>query len=270
MEQNSNMQDDQDGFQAQPGQLREPAGTNDSVESPGIPQGFKDPVKLTKWVKGFLCVSIAISMLSIWSDYLEHELLNDFKNGTYTSEAEATADAEANDARQGIIGIVYTLVLIATLICFLRWVYRANSNVRKLGAEGLRFTPGWSVGWFFVPIAHVWKPYQVMKEIFKASKNPADWANQTSSPIVGWWWGFWIISAFLGQASFRISLGAQEIDELLTANVVMMISEVVDIPSAIITIVLVGKILEMQMSNLGKYAQSPFESDTRLPISTDE
>ncbi len=263
MGQGANMQDKQNGFETNPAELSQFSGTNETLEY-RIPEGFKDPTKLTKWLKVFLCLSVAIAVLSIWSNYLQYEMLNDFKNGVYASEAAAIADAEANDTRQQIIGMIYTLVLIATLICFLKWVYRANSNVRKLGAEGLTFTPGWSVGWFFVPFANLWKPYQAMKEIFKASKSPTDWANQTSPPILGWWWGFWIISGFLGQASFRMSRGAEEIDELLVANVLALISDVIDIPSAIITIPLVGILLGMQMSNLRKYTQPPLESDTSI------
>ncbi len=264
MEQDSYMRDKEIGVGAYPTKVSRLSEANQALEY-DIPEGFKDPTSLTKWLKVFLYLSVAIAALSIWSGYLEHQMLIDFKNGVYTSETAAMVDAEASDSRQAIVGIIYMLVFFPTLICFLKWVYRANSNVRKLGAVGLKFTPGWSVGWFFVPIVNLWKPYQAMKEIFKASKNPADWTGQMTPSILGWWWGFWIISGYLSQVSFRMSLRAEGIDELLTANVLTLISDAFDIPSALIAILMVGKLLqEMQMPKHREYTQLLPETDTRV------
>ena len=80
------------------------------------------------------------------------------------------------------------LLILPQWILFLMWVYRANYNVRCLGARDLRFTPGWSVGWFFVPIANLWKSYQVMKEIWQASINVVDWQSQRIGSLLLCWY----------------------------------------------------------------------------------
>ena len=62
----------------------------------------------------------------------------------------------------------------------------------KAGARQLDFTPGWSVGWYFLPIANLWKPYQAMKEIWRASARP-DKVDDAEVP--GWlplWWFLWL------------------------------------------------------------------------------
>lgn len=69
----------------------------------------------------------------------------------------------------GVAGIFYLVVYIITSVLFLRWVYVSNRNARALGASDMQHSPGWSVGWYFIPIATLWKPYQAMKEIYKAS-----------------------------------------------------------------------------------------------------
>ena len=237
---------------------------NDNAPELKMPVGFKDPTKLTKWVKVFLCLSIVISVVSIWSGYLEYRLLMDFKNEVYSSQETAIVDAQANDLRQGIVGLAGVVIVLTTLICFFKWVYRANYNVRRLGATGLKFTPGWSVGWFFIPIANIWKPYQVMKEISQASGNPADWTGRKGLSILGWWWGFWLISGYFSQVSFRVSLRADGIDQLLSANVLTLISDAFDIPAAIITLILVGKLFEMQIMSFRKLTQPSLESDTSI------
>ena len=86
------------------------------------------------------------------------------------------------------------LLLLTTMVVFLLWMQRANKNVRALGAQGIRCTPGWAVGWWFVPIATLFKPYQAMREIYQASDpgaGPASWAGRPAG-LVGAWWAAWL------------------------------------------------------------------------------
>lgn len=220
-----------------------------------IPAGFKNPTTLTNCLKVFLFLSIAIFAVAIWSDLSERQYLINYQNGVYATEQEAATAAQDVLVRQGIIGIAAGIIVLTQMILFFVWVYRANKNVRALGAQGLRFTPGWAVGWFFVPIAHFWKPYQVVKEIFMASNNPKNWRQHISYPILGWWWFFWVVSVYLSNISFRVSLHAEAVDELLMLNLITMISQGLDIMCAGFTIYLVVLIYKMQMWNLRKQAE---------------
>jgi hypothetical protein len=86
-----------------------------------------------------------------------------------------------SDVVTGIVGLAQFILAIITGITFLRWIYRSNNNLRALSGESMTFTPGWSVGWYFIPIANLWKPYQVMNEIWKVShKN-----NATGHAVLG-------------------------------------------------------------------------------------
>ena len=76
-------------------------------------------------------------------------------------------------------------------------------NVRSFGAQNFRFTPGWAVGYYFIPVADFYKPYRAMKELWKASRSPRDWQNEKNSFILGLWWTFWVISSVAGQLSMR-------------------------------------------------------------------
>jgi hypothetical protein len=213
------------------------------------PEGFKDPTNLTKVLRALLVLGIILSVIAIWSGWLEYEILDKARSGIRPSEAAA----QSSDLRQRVVGIVQVGLFILTGIVFLVWIYRANGNARKLGAEGMTFTPGWSIGWYFIPIANLWKPFQSMKEIWKASKySSQDWQNQASDPILGWWWTFWILSNVIGRVAFRMSTRAEELDELYYASIVTFISDGVQIPLYAIAIVLVSKIFEMQMKKVDK------------------
>jgi hypothetical protein len=74
---------------------------------------------------------------------------------------------------QGLLGLLAGGVYIATVVIWMVWIHRANSNCRALGAQGMRFTPGWAVGYHFIPFVNLVMPYNAMAEIWRASANPA-------------------------------------------------------------------------------------------------
>lgn len=221
--------------------------------------GFNDPTGLTRWTKWFLYAYIAIAVIALFSGQLEYQLLSDFEKGIYTSESQIMAAAESNDARQRVVGIIQFAVFVVTAILILMWIHRANFNARQLGATGMEFTPGWSIGWYFIPIAYLWKPYQAMKEILRASKNPVNWQDQSVSSVLPWWWFFWIISNILDMRSFGLSMQAEELNELVAANVVTQISDVVYIPLNLIVLTIIARVYEMQMSHHSKKSNWPMQ-----------
>lgn len=217
-------------------------------------EGFKNSESLTKLVRWCIYIQILVAVISLISGNMELQLLSDYENGIYTSQEQAVADGEANDKRQGLIAIVYTVVFIISAIIILRWIYRANYNARQLGAKEMQFTPGWSVGWYFIPIFTLWKPYQAMKEIWKASANPDNWSNEKASSILPWWWFFWLVNNFLGQAVMRMSLRADKITELKNVNVVYQASDVTSIVLAIVTLALVNGIYQAQVAHANSHS----------------
>jgi hypothetical protein len=154
--------------------------------------------------------------------------------------------AAANDHRQQIVAIVYLIVSIAIVVLFCFWIYRANCNARALGAVGMTFTPGWSVGWFFVPIASLWKPFQAVREIWKASVDPINWYDLLTDPLLGWWWAGFIVSNILGQIAFRLSMAAETVDSLQSATIAEILSDAADIVATILALALVERLYRIQ------------------------
>lgn len=199
---------------------------------------------LTNSLLFLLKATIVLMVMAVISGFLEINLLNDIKSGNFDYSIEDKVSA--NDLRQQIIGIIQMILFVITGIVFLRWIYFSNANSRALGAKGMRFTPGWSVGWYFVPIMHFFKPYQAMKEIWRTSKDPENWGLINTPSLLSNWWALWVISAILGQLSLKLSLRAEEINELLTSSWVTLISDIIEIPLALVAIKMVTKIFRMQ------------------------
>ncbi len=212
-----------------------------------IVEGFKDSSSLTKWVRYMLYVQVLVAITSLVSGFLEYQLLTDYQEGVYTSQEKAVADGDASDQRQQVVAIIYLLVFIVSGFLILKWIHRANYNARQLGAKSMEFTPGWSIGYYFIPLLTLWKPYQAMKEIWQASHNPSDWKLEKVSPMVGLWWFLWIASNMLGQVVFRMSTGAEELSELMNLNIVTQASSALEIPLALVTLAIVNSIYQTQI-----------------------
>ena len=218
---------------------------------------FKDPRNLMAWIKYFLWFQVVLSFVAIGSNLMEYQLLTDFQNGVYFSQEMAVADAEANDMRQAVIAFSYLGVFIVSGILILKWIYQANQNARQLGAKDMAFSPGWSIGFYFIPIVSLWKPYQAMKEIWQASQNPSNWSEEKVSSILGIWWFFWIANSMVGQAAFRMSRRAEEISEIMNVNLVSQASEVISIPLALVTWLMIKKVSNAQLAMQERSNEQP-------------
>ena len=106
-----------------------------------------------------------------------------------------------------MLGVLIVLTLLLNLVSavyWLMWTYRAYDNLRRVGSKQTDMTPGWVVGWWFVPFANLWMPYKIMREISARSELGNDYAleNGTLSGIVEWWFLF-IVSSVLDRISAR-------------------------------------------------------------------
>jgi hypothetical protein len=93
------------------------------------------------------------------------------------------------------------IVWFAVFIISLYWFYKATDNTHILGAKGI-FSPSMAVIWWFIPILNLWKPYQLVQQIWKASNpltvlsNGTEWINSAGSNMVKLWWILTVSFAF--------------------------------------------------------------------------
>lgn len=217
-----------------------------TLPAPGATQ-FRDPTTITTVLKIVLWIVVALDAVATISGLFEFQLLQEIRSGAITGSDMSTA-ADANDLRQRVIGIGQIAMYIVTVIVFARWIFVLNANKSRLGATGLRFTPGWAVSWFFIPFANLWKPYQAMKELWLVSADPLRWPQQQRSELLPWWWFLWLLSNSLGQLAFRLGLSAKEISEIVTANVATDLADCSSVALDIVAIVLVDRITRMQLA----------------------
>lgn len=189
---------------------------------------------------------LTIEIISILSDYLQYDLLQTVANGGEISSETATD----NDLRQKIIAIIYLVTYIISGITFIRWFRRAYFNLH-LKAETLSFTEGWAAGSWFVPFISLYRPKQIMKELYVETQSLLTAKQQISTvnlntQFIGWWWALWLIASFLGQFVFRYSLKAESLEALTTATIASIIASIIGIPLALITVKIIKDYAEIE------------------------
>ncbi len=98
-------------------------------------------------VSVLLAVFVVVVLIWTASTLLEIRLLEKLDRG----ELVTLAEAESSDSRQATLEGIYFVVFLTSAIVSLMWIHRASKNLRPLGAAGQRFSPGWAIGWWFVP-----------------------------------------------------------------------------------------------------------------------
>ena len=103
------------------------------------------------------------------------------------------------------VGALAALLGLATGIVWLIWQHRTHRNLWAIGVPGLRFTPGWSVGWWFVPFANLVQVPRVVREAWLASEPDAsgiEWQAGRTPPLIVTWWLAYIVGPVLAFTVF--------------------------------------------------------------------
>lgn len=106
-------------------------------------------------------------------------------------------------------------VYIATIVFFLRWLHRAVRLAETLDSD-VGVSPGWAVGYWFIPIANLYRPYQVIKRLAAAvyARSPPTY--------LGWWWTMWLLSNVFDRVEMRMP--EPPVGVLVTSDLVTMLA----------------------------------------------
>ena len=217
--------------------LEEPVPGKPEVENVSY-HFLLDPAGLTKLLQRLLWLSVIVACVALVDDVVEFAQV---QFGQLSPDQVAN-----NDPIQVVVGLLQSGLGIVTGIAFLKWIYRAYKNIKGFGAEGLRFSPGWAVGYYFIPILSLIRPVQVMGEIWRASDDPRNWQQKPGSWLIAGWWTFFLLYTGVTQISLEIAFQASTNDQWTLAAVLAILGDLFSIPLSIITLRLVTEIYRRQ------------------------
>lgn len=207
-------------------------------------------------------VVTGINALMAVSSYLQVKLLNVMATGEMVSEQQTSM----NDTREAIIGGLYTIAYIVSAVMFIQWFRRAYFNLHTK-VKHLEFTEGWAAGCWFVPILNLFRPYQIMKELYHNTHRllKLEGAQYTSANLtfVNVWWGLWVIVNIAENAITRLSLQAETLEALALGSQASMITSLLGIPLGILAVRVIRDYaaMESRLALLSNTEERPVDID---------
>ncbi|MDC3150303.1 DUF4328 domain-containing protein [SAR86 cluster bacterium] len=165
---------------------------------------------ITKSAKLCLYGLMTVCVINIFSNFMQINLMNDYFVKDLYSEDVFGVLADKNDSRVAIVSGLYAILIFSSFFLIGRWFFVSSKINHLLGVEELNISPGWSVGWYFIPFANLVMPYRSLKETFKASFNSEEWQNNKVPYDFPIWWATFLIGNVLSNASFRMELALGE------------------------------------------------------------
>jgi hypothetical protein len=206
-------------------------------------------------------ITAVVCAVAVFSDALEWRLMDRIIAGEEVTDAEATA----NDDRQGTIGLVQLVLIIAAAVVFIRWMHAAYRNIYLVAPGERRYSPGWAIGSWFVPIMNLFRPKQMVNDIWRAGGRDAADA-QPGALLLGWWL-LWVLSSFIVNFAARSYMRADTAEEIKTGTILYLVSDAMSVVCAILAIVIVRKgtdRLDAKAAAVPPPPPAP-ESDFRVP-----
>lgn len=138
--------------------------------------------------------------------------------------APPLALTQADDQFYALILMTNAVTRLVAFTLFLLWFYRAFKNAGALGARGLRCSPAWSVGYFFVPVLNLFRPFQCASEMWRASDpdqrlvDGFEWRGLDNGRPARAWWTLFLISQLVARIDGYLTQTGTSVEVLLHAS----------------------------------------------------
>jgi hypothetical protein len=173
-------------------------------------------------------------------------LLTGIEQGTVSLTTARSADNGVRAAALLRLGgfMVTAGVLIA-------WQWRIAKNAESLGRIGARWTPGWSIGGWFIPFANFVIPYTIMQELWSSADprgSATDWKQRPRSRLISAWWAAFLASGLIVQFSVTSGNSATAtISSIRSSNRIALIGLAVNVIAAVLGMCVVHQLTVRQI-----------------------
>lgn len=195
-------------------------------------------------------VVIVAAIASLWADLGQYTSIRDLIEGKRIPLEEL----QRVDDRVGVTATIYTVALVLSTITFLLWYSRAYRNLTALGVPFLRYGPRWAVASWFIPILGLFRPKQVMNDVWRGSNPELGEAAVRRpgagevSPLVHWWWAMWLLSNWVGTLAVRYTFrsGDPTPEDLRSEAAGYVLADIADVVVGVLAILVIRAVTERQ------------------------
>ena len=139
------------------------------------------------------------------------------------------------------------LLLLATGILFIVWLYRGSRSDR-VSRAWMRRGAGWAIGGWFVPFGNLVLPAQQVHDLYRgAFVGRNEGKPLPGSALLGWWWAMWLCSGVMSWVALTgrgdpTGDGLQVLRDIRTTDIVDLVGSVFTLAAALLAAAVVGRI----------------------------
>ena len=165
-------------------------------------------------------------------------------------------EANSNGQQQMLIGFLYLGGVILGVVGFLFRIHWASWNIHhfRLSDEQVPgFLVGWAKGWWSVPFMSLYRPYQVMREIWR--RRPPEGVRSHLTVV---WWILWVIASALGNRLLSGGLfgkAGESLEGLVVQNNTAVLADAIFLVADALVVILVWQITMAQERKFQGLAQ---------------
>ncbi len=157
-----------------------------------------------------LAIDVAVTVIDIGSGVWAIGAMKDIESGVRTGDPSLASSIDFWASFSGIM-ILTAIGVGLGLVKWLKSCYQFSKE--SLHATGFK-QEGWTIAGWIIPIFFLFKPYQVINEIYRAGSptynGGDDWKKGSGSSLILMWWVFWVVTHLimwiLGKEMFKKAL----------------------------------------------------------------
>lgn len=212
-----------------------------------LPAGIELAHRRATILRLVLIAFLVQKLFAIGSGWAQHEMLVAVQHGAQLT----TERASANDSREQIVALAGLVLFIATVIRWLMWQHRAYANLRLIASGETEYTPGWSVGYWFIPLINLFRPYQITAELYRRSEiqNGRDTLGGLSGPpLVGLWWFAYLAWGGSQRLFSLLAKDAHTVSTLISATNLQLGGYLIGATSTVLALLVIRSIDRFQQA----------------------
>jgi hypothetical protein len=242
-----------------PGAAPPPAFSAPAVPQPGYYQQSYTPASEFRfaslrqpatWVYILLAVTMVATVIYIAGAAMQYQAIGDLTSGSGAFFENVQNVDDADDVISA--GVIFqALAQVGTAAVFIWWLRRAIVNTHALRNQDLPFTPGWAIGWWFIPFANLVQPLRVAFQAWRGSDagaiqsgDPHAWKRAPVNPLLVVWWVVWLVSGLVGGSAYSTYDGTDDFNTARDASMAMLIGEIGVLVAAVLAIIVVRQMTQ--------------------------
>jgi hypothetical protein len=216
-------------------------------------EGYGPLSSRAAWAKRALIAVVVLNVVSVVSAYFAYQ--------TYGADIVTQDDLDMTDLREGGVAVLTLIAFVVAVVMFILWFRRAYSNLPALGAANLRFPTWWTIGAWFIPIVNLFRPKQIANDIWRGSepeRRPDETPHREGAAVPAlfqWWWGFYLVSTWLENASLRVELAADDLEGYRNAAAVTMAVNAFEAVAGVLAVLVVDRATRRQEARAARLAE---------------